>query len=115
MEEIAIVRSELVRQQKDARSTIYRGVLLIAMVPVVVVVAVITALFLGGVPSVIAILAGAVYALIGGVAGVGTIIAGGLEYRRLGKQVHDYDHVRHLPEARLIERRAESSESRSVP
>ena len=38
------------------------------------------------------------------------IIAGGVEYRRLGKHIDDYDHVRQLPEVRVVVRRPGTAE-----
>jgi hypothetical protein len=112
MEEI--VRAELLRQKDDARSTIYRGLALIGLVPLVIAAAIIAAFALmSSVYALLVLLVGAAYTLIGGVAGIATMIAGGFEYRRIGKQLHDYDHVRQLPEARLVVRPAATGESSS--
>ncbi len=96
------MRSELQRQQEDARTRINRGIVMIAVVPLVIVVAVLIAIQLGGLGLLVSLLSAVAYTLIGTVGGVAMIAAGAVEHRRIGKQLHDYDHVRQLPEARLV-------------
>ena len=97
-----LVRAELVRTQQEARTTIHRGVALIAAVPLVVIAGVIAALALGGFPAFMSILLAGTYMLIGGIAGVASIAAGFAEHRRTTRQLRDLDATRQLPEARLI-------------
>jgi hypothetical protein len=102
--EVAAMRAELLRQQEDARKKVYRGIVMIALVPLVIILSLLVALQFGGLALLVALLSGAAYTLIGSVGGIVMIGSGAVEHRRVGKQLHDYEHVRRLPEARIVVR-----------
>ncbi len=99
------LRAELVRAQQDARSTIHRGVLLIALVPLVLLGAVCIGIGLGSTAAtVLAILGAATYTLIGSIGGLAALTAGAFEHRRITKELRAIDAPRQLPAARVIMR-----------
>lgn len=102
MEEIAIVRAELLRQHRDSRGTIKRGVILIALVVPILMGTVMVGLTVGGIAGGLAIVGGVLYTLLGSIGGMVTIASGLVEHRRTRKELYDYDHVRQLPAARLV-------------
>jgi hypothetical protein len=101
--QVRIVRAELSRQQDEASKKVTRGVVLIAVVPLVILAAVLLAsVFEGAFGLVVPLLSAVAYTLIGTVGGVAMIAAGAVESRRIGKQLDDYDNVRQLPAARVV-------------
>jgi hypothetical protein len=101
--QIQTVRAELARQADEARKKINRGVIMIAVVPLVIIVALTMASLFGGVLGlVVPLLSAVAYTLIGTVGGVAMIAAGVVDQRRAGKQLDDYDNVRQLPAARVV-------------
>ena len=71
-----VIRAELVRTQDEARRSVYRGVALIGIVPIVLIASVLFAFVLGGFGALLSILIAAAYMLIGGIAGTASIIGG---------------------------------------
>jgi hypothetical protein len=99
------VRGELVRQQQDARATIHRGVVMLAMVPLTILGAIVLALTVHSVTAtVLAFLGTAAYALIGSIGGLAMMTSGAVDHRRIGKQLRDLDAPRQLPTARVVVR-----------
>jgi uncharacterized membrane protein HdeD (DUF308 family) len=97
-----VVRAELVRTQLEARTTIHRGVALIAAVPLVLIAGILAALALGGFSAFMSILLAGTYMLIGGIAGIASIAAGLAEHRRSARQLRELDAARQLPAARIV-------------
>lgn len=105
MDDETRVRSELVRQQQDARATINRGVMMLAMVPLTILGAIVLALTVHSVTAtVIAFLGAATYALIGSIGGLALMTSGAVDHRRMGKQLRELDAPRQLPAARVVVR-----------
>ena len=93
------------RQQLDARSTISRGIVLLALVPLVILVAIGLAVGIGSVTAaVLALLGAATYALVGSIGGLAMMTSGAVESRRITKMLRDIDDPRRLPAARVIVR-----------
>jgi hypothetical protein len=99
----AAKRNQLVRARDDSRATIYRGVTLLALVPVVVIAAAISAAVIGPV-GIFALILAAAYGLVGGIGGVATIVAGVSGHRKARRELRAFDAPRQLPVARLLER-----------
>jgi phosphate/sulfate permease len=99
-----LVRAELVRMREEARYVIHRGVALIAVVPLVLIAAVIAAFALGGFGAFMSILLAATYLLVGSIAGIGMIVGGVTDHRRCTRQLRELEAVHQLPEARVIVR-----------
>jgi hypothetical protein len=99
---VSAERTALIERQNDARTLIARGVGLLVAMPVVILVAGMIYAVLGGVAAMVTVLVGALCALICTVAGIATMVVGGVQYRRLAAQIHDWPR---LPEARVVERR----------
>jgi hypothetical protein len=99
-----VVRAELARLQEEARVSIRRGVVLIAVVPLVLIASVIAALMLGGFGAFLSILLAATYMLIGSIAGMASIAGGVAEHRRSARKLRELDAMRQLPEARVVVR-----------
>jgi hypothetical protein len=100
--EVAVVRAELSRQQDDARTRINRGIVLVAVVPLVILISVFAAVQLGGLGMLVSLLSAVAYTLIGTIGGVAMIASGAVDHRRIGKQLDDYVNVRQLPAARVV-------------
>jgi hypothetical protein len=100
--EVAVVRAELSRQQEDARTRINRGIVLVAVVPLVILIAVFAAVQLGGLGMLVSLLSAVAYTLIGTIGGVAMIASGAVDHRRISKQLDDYVNVRQLPAARVV-------------
>lgn len=99
-----LVRTELVRLQEEARVSIRRGVVLIAVVPVVLIASAIAATVVGGFGAFLSLLAAATYMLIGSIAGMASIAGGVAEHRRSARKLRELDARRQLPPARLVVR-----------
>ena len=99
-----VVRTELIRVQQDARQAIHRGVALIAVVPVMLVGAVMAALLIGGFAGFMAVLVAIAYMFVGSIAGVAWIIGGVADHRRAARELRGIDDLRKLPEARIVQR-----------
>ena len=99
-----VVRAELVRTQHEARGLLYRGVALMASVPVVLIGAVIAAYLLPGWAGLMAIILAGVYALAGGIAGFAVIVSALADHRQSARQLRGLDDLRKLPEARVVVR-----------
>jgi uncharacterized membrane protein len=99
-----LIRIELERAKQHARSTIHRGATALAMVPIVIVVSVVTALVIGGFGALISLLFAASYTLVGGIAGTAGVIAGATEHRRVARRLRAFDDLRELPRARVVVR-----------
>jgi hypothetical protein len=97
-------RGKLVRAQKDARQTIDRGVLLLALVPVVLAIMLVVVLAFGVGSSFSLLLLAGAYTLIGGIGGISMIASGSTESRRLGRELRAIDERRQLPAARVVKR-----------
>ena len=98
-----IMRAELVRQQQEARGTINRGIVMIALVPLVILGAIGVAIGIGSVTAaVLALLGAGTYALIGSIGGLAMLASGAVEHRRVGKMLRDIDEPRQLPAARVV-------------
>jgi predicted Co/Zn/Cd cation transporter (cation efflux family) len=100
------LRDELTRQQELARRTINRGIVTLAVIPIVLVAALafVSAIdTLGGLLVSLA-LAG-LYTLISGLVGLGMITSGGVTLRRLNKELRAIDEPHQLPVARVVDRR----------
>lgn len=103
MDRDLVVRAELERQQQDARGTINRGVILLALVPLVILGALGVAVGIGSVTAaVLALLGAATYALIGSIGGLAMIASGAVDHRRISKLLRDIDEPRQLPAARIV-------------
>jgi hypothetical protein len=102
VEEVA-VRSDLIRQRNEARSKMARGVLLTVSAPFTLFAAFVAGYFLGAVAGPIVMIAGAIFASSGVIVGIGTTMSGAATHRRLTAQMRNYEHVRELPEARIVE------------
>jgi hypothetical protein len=96
-------RTRLVRARDDARGTIRRGITLVGLIPVVCVVAALTALVFGPV-GVFALMVAAAYAFVGGIGGLATIAAGVTGHRKATRELRAFDAPRQLPMARLVQR-----------
>lgn len=100
-----IVRAELVRQQEDARVTINRGIVLVAMVPLVILGAIFAAISVGSATAaVVAVLGAGAYAFVGAIGGIAMMTSGAVEHRRIARQLREIDEPRQLPAARLVVR-----------
>lgn len=99
-----LVRAELVRMREEARSSIHRGVALIAVAPLVLFAGVLAAFALGGFAAFMAILLAATYLLIGSIAGISMIVGGVADHRRFARQLRELEAVYQLPQARVIVR-----------
>jgi hypothetical protein len=99
---VEVVRAELARQKDEARTKINRGIVLIAVVPLVILVAVFGAIVFGEIGLLIALVSAVAYTLVGTLGGFVMIAAGAAEHRRIGKQLEDYENVRQLPAARVV-------------
>jgi hypothetical protein len=97
-----VIRAELERTRGEARLSIYRGIAMIAVVPLVVIGAAIAAFALGGFGAFLAFLIAASYTLIGSVAGLASILGGIADHRRCARELRGLDEMRRLPEARLL-------------
>ena len=99
------LRAELVSAQQDARGSIHRGVIMLALVPLVLLGAVGIAIGLGSTTAtVLAILGAATYTLIGSIGGLAMLTSGAFEHRRLTKELRAIDAPRQLPAARVVVR-----------
>lgn len=96
------MRAELARTRGEARVSIYRGVAMIAVVPLVVIGAAIAAFALGGFGAFLAFLVAASYTLVGSIAGIASILGGIADHRRCSRELRGLDELRRLPEARLL-------------
>jgi hypothetical protein len=99
-----IKRGKLVRAQKDARQTFDRGVLLLALVPVIATIVLVFVLAFGASSTFFLMLLAGAYALVGGIGGIAMIASGGTQSRRLGRQLRAIDERRQLPAARVVKR-----------
>jgi hypothetical protein len=100
-----LVKAELVRQQQDARGTINRGIVMLAMIPLVILGAIGAAFAIGSTTGTVLALLGAVaYALLGGIGGIAMLASGAVEHRLITKQLREIDQPRQLPAARVIVR-----------
>jgi hypothetical protein len=97
-------RNRLVRAQDEARSTIHRGVMLIAFIPILAVVALITAFVINPIVAVMGFIVTAAYGLIGGIGGIAVIAAGITDHRKATKELRAFDAPRQLPAARVVVR-----------
>jgi len=97
-------RDKLVRAQKDARQTIDRGVLLLALVPVVAAIVIVFVLAFGVSSTFFLLLLAGAYTLVGGIGGIALIASGGTQSRRLGRELRAIDERRQLPAARVVKR-----------
>lgn len=102
--ELARVQAELEVQLEGARRKINRGIVVIALVPLVIAMALVCALALGDVGILVSIVFGLGYTLIGTVAGVAMIAGGAVEHRRISKELRDVDPAHLLPAARVVVR-----------
>ena len=98
----ALVRTELRREQAEARRNIHRGVWLIAFVPTIAFAATLSAFLIGPFAAFLALLAAAMYAVGGGIAGVASITSGLVEHRRCARALRSLDPQTLLPRARVI-------------
>lgn len=99
-----IRRGKLVRARKDARRTIDRGVVLLALVPVVIAIVLVVVLAFGVGSSFSLLLLAGAYTLIGTIGGIAMVASGGAESRRLGRELRAIDERRQLPAARVVKR-----------
>jgi len=100
-----IVRAELARQQEAARVTINRGIVVLAMVPLVLLAAAFAAIAINSATAVLlAILGAGAYVFVGAIGGIALITSGAIEHRRIAKQLRAIDEPRQLPAARLVVR-----------
>jgi hypothetical protein len=97
-------RNRLVRAQDDARGTIHRGVMLIALIPIMLLAAVLAAVVIGPLGAVMAFIIAAAYALVGSIGGIAAIAAGVTDHRKATKELRAFDAPRQLPMARLVQR-----------
>jgi len=99
-----VTRNRLVRAQDDARVTIHRGVMLIALIPIILIAAVLAAFAIGPLAAVMAFIVAAAYGLVGGVGGLAAIAAGMTDHRKATRELRAFDAPRQLPQARLVQR-----------
>lgn len=105
MDDETRVRSELVRQQREARAVINRGMVMLAIVPLSFLGAIVLALTVQSVTAtVLAFLGAATYALVGCIGGLAMMTSGAVDHRRLGKQLRELDAPHQLPPARVVMR-----------
>ena len=97
-----MTRNRLVRAQNEARSTIHRGVMMIAFIPIFAVVALIAAFVISPVVAVMGFTLAAAYALIGGIGGIAVITAGITDHRKATRELRAFDAPRQLPAARVV-------------
>jgi hypothetical protein len=99
-----LTRNRLVRAQNEARGTIHRGVMLIAFIPIIAVVSLISAFVISPVVAVMGFVLAAAYALIGGIGGIAVIAAGVTDHRKATRLLRTFDAPRQLPAARVVVR-----------
>ena len=92
------------RAQNDARVTIHRGVVLIALIPAITIASVVAAFVIGPIGALMAILFAVAYALVGGIGGIASIAAGLTDHRRATRELRAIDAPRQLPVARVVHR-----------
>ena len=97
-----VVRAALVRTQQEARLSIHRGVALIAVIPLVLITALIVAFAVGGLGAFLSVLLAATYMLVGGIGGVAAIVGGLADHRRAARELRGLDELHKLPEARIV-------------
>lgn len=102
--EIAQVQAELEVQLEATRRRINRGIVVIAMVPLVLAMSLVTALALGNVGLLVGLVFGVGYLLVGTIAGIAMIAGGAVEHRHISKQLREVDPAHLLPAARVIVR-----------
>ena len=90
--------AKLQDEQKQAKSTIIRGFLLVILVPIVVAFGV---LFSSMSDSFGPLLIASLYTVIGGAVGVASLVAGALRSRLASKQLLEIEEAR-IPKARLL-------------
>jgi hypothetical protein len=99
-----VTRNRLVRAQDNARGTIHRGVLLIAMIPILGVAALLAAFVIGPFGAVMAFIIAVAYGLVGGIGGLAAIAAGLTDHRKATRELRAFDAPRQLPVARVVHR-----------
>ncbi len=102
--EIAQVQAELATQLEATRRRINRGIVVVALVPLVLAMALVIALALGDIGILVGVVFGVGYTLIGTVAGIAMIAGGAVEHRRISKQLREVDPANLLPAARVVVR-----------
>jgi hypothetical protein len=100
-----LVRQELGKQQESARVTLNRGIVLLALVPLVIILAVVGALLIETLGAVmLAVCGGALYCLVAGIGGIAMITSGAVELRRVNRELEALDEPYRLPAARVVVR-----------
>jgi hypothetical protein len=99
-----VVRAALVRTRQEARLSIHRGVALIAVIPIVLIAALVVAFAVGGLGAFLSILLAGIYMLVGGIGGVAFIVGGLADHRRSTRELRGIDERRQLPAARVVVR-----------
>lgn len=102
--DLARVQAELEVQLEGARRKINRGIVVVALVPLVIAMALVCALALGDVGILVSVVFGLGYTLIGTVAGAAMIAGGAVEHRRISKELREVDPAHLLPAARVVVR-----------
>jgi hypothetical protein len=100
--EIAQVQAELEVQLEATRRRINRGIVVVALVPLVLAMALVTALALGDIGILVGAVFGIGYTLIGTIAGIAMIAGGAVEHRHISKQLREVDPANLLPAARVV-------------
>lgn len=96
------MRLKLLRAQADARHSIDRGVVMLAMVPIAVVGGLFAALILGIIGGLVAVVLALAYAMIGGIGGIAMIVTGTMAFRHTRRELAKLGEPLQLPAARVI-------------
>jgi hypothetical protein len=78
--------------------------MLIALIPIMLLAAILAAIVIGPLGAVMAFIIAAAYALVGSIGGIAAIAAGMTDHRKATKELRAFDAPRQLPMARLVQR-----------
>ena len=98
------LRADLVRTRERAGTTCQRGILLVALIPLILGASVIAAFLLGPVAGLLLFLLAGIYTLVGGLAGMGLFVVGIVDRRHSTQELKALDALRMLPAARVVRR-----------